>query len=200
MPERLSGEARQRIVGWISREILPHETSIRRWLTRALDAATVEDVIQESYCRIAALPDISHIRSGRAYFFMTARSLVLQQIRRQRVVRIETVAEIEAFDMAQEAPSPERIVAGRRELSHVMELIQALPERCRQIMDLRKIQGLSQNEVAVRLNIPAHIVENDIAKGLRLIAKALAQHEELAERQFGRIGEEQRTRDGRNDQ
>ena len=50
----------------------------------------VEDIVQESYCRIAGLSDVSHIRSGRAYLFTTARMLVLERIRRSRVVSIDT--------------------------------------------------------------------------------------------------------------
>jgi len=196
VPQRLSTAPRREVVIWVSREILPHEASVRRWLSAMLDHATIEDVIQESYCRIASLPEIHHIRSGRAYFFMTARSLVLQQIRRQRVVRIETVAEIDTLEIAEEDPSPERIAAGRRQLTQVLELIEALPERCRQIMKLRRLQGLSQREVAARLSLPEYIVENDVAKGLKMIARALANSEQLAEARLERVGGQQRTRDG----
>src|SRR3546814_7705811 len=61
-----------------------------------------EDVIQETYCQIAALKDVGHIRSGRAYFFTAARSIVLMRLRRQRIVSIESVTEIESLNIVGE--------------------------------------------------------------------------------------------------
>jgi RNA polymerase sigma-70 factor (ECF subfamily) len=141
----------------------------------------VEDIVQESYCRIATLTDISHIRSGRAYLFTTARMLVLERIRRSRVVNIDTAVEIEKMDPADDRPSPEQVASGQQELRRVKRLIEALPERCRNVFRLRKIEGLSQREVAAALNISEHTVENDVVKGLKLILKAVADGEMQAE-------------------
>jgi len=187
------------IVAWISHEVLPHEAAVRRWLARSLDPDAVEDVIQESYCRIAALDHVHHIRSGRAYLFTTARNLLLQQVRRQRVVRIEAVAEIDALGIGEDAPSPERVVAGRSELDRVVRLIAALPARCREVMELRKVHNVPQRVVAARLGISEHVVENEVAKGLKAIARALADGEMAAERKLGSIGDEQRARAGKVD-
>src|SRR3546814_5083234 len=65
-------EKRAKIMAWVGREILPHEADVRAWLRRTLDPEDLEDVIQETYCQIAALKDVGHIRSGRAYFFTAA--------------------------------------------------------------------------------------------------------------------------------
>jgi RNA polymerase sigma-70 factor (ECF subfamily) len=162
-------------MNWVGTEILPHEVDVRAWLRRTLDPHDLEDVIQEAYCRIASLDDVAHIRSGRASRFTTARSLVLERIRRARIVSIETVTEIDTLDIVRDEPSPERIAGGRRELARVKRLIEALPERCRRIVELRKIEGMSQREVADELGVPEYIVENDVKKGLKLILKAIAE-------------------------
>ena len=83
------------IMEWVGREILPHEGQCRAWLRRTLDPDDLEDVIQEAYCRIAELADVGHIKNGKAYFFTTARMIVLERLRRARIVRIETIAEID---------------------------------------------------------------------------------------------------------
>ncbi len=124
---------------------------MRAWLRRTLDPEDLEDVIQETYCQIAGLKDVGHIRSGRAYFFTAARSIVLMRLRRARIVSIESVTEIESLNIVGDEPSPERVAAGRRELERVRRLIEGLPERCRRIFELRKIEGLPQREVAERL-------------------------------------------------
>jgi len=171
-------EGRARVVAWLGREILPHEAAVRAWLRRSFAAAgDVDDIIQETYCRLAALTNIEHIDQPRGYFFQAARSVALEQIRRARVVRIETVSEIEALDLALEEPSAERIVSGRRELERVRGLIAALPERCRRIFEMRKIEGVPQREIARRLGVSEHIVENEAVRGLRAILAAMTEQD-----------------------
>ena len=171
-------EGRARVVAWLGREILPHEAAVRSWLRRSFAAAgDVDDIIQETYCRLAALTNIEHIDQPRGYFFQAARSVALEQIRRARVVRIETVSEIEALDLALEEPSAERIVSGRRELERVRGLIAALPERCRRIFEMRKIEGVPQREIAQRLGVSENIVENEAVRGLRAILAAMTEQD-----------------------
>ncbi|MGR4865875.1 RNA polymerase sigma factor [Caulobacter sp. LARHSG274] len=169
-------QSRAEIVAFVGGQILPHEADVRAWLRRtgAL-AADVDDIIQETYCRLAALETVTHIVSGRAYFFRTARNIAIEKIRRARIVRIDCVTEIDALNVVDDEPSPERVVAGRRELLRVQRLIEGLPERCRQIFTLRRIQGLSQREVAARLGVTENVVEMQSMRGLRLILRALTE-------------------------
>lgn len=190
---------RLKVMAWVGSEILPHEAALRAWLRRSFAGDDAEDIIQEAYCRIGALDDVSHIRSGRAYLFTTAKSLVLGRIRRSRVVSIETVTEIDALGILDDDPSPERIAAGRRELERVRRLIAGLPDRCRKVIELRKVEGLSQREVAERLGVPEHTVENDVAKGLKLILKAIEQGEQMAEQALSSLERYEQARDSKSD-
>ena len=193
-------EKRAKIMAWVGREILPHEADVRAWLLRTLDPDDLEDVIQETYCQIAGLKDVGHIRSGRAYFFTTARRIVLLRLRRARIVSIESVTEIESLSIVEDEPSPERVIAARRELDRVRRLIEGLPDRCRRIFELRKVEGLPQREVAERLGVTEHTVENDVAKGLRLILQAVADGERSAEQAMARMGKDERARNSTGDQ
>lgn len=195
----VNGEKRHRMMAWVGSEILPHEADVRAWLRRTLDPDDLEDVIQEAYCQISGLEDVGHIGNGRAYFFVTARSIVLMRLRRARVVRIETVTEIDNLSIVGDEPSPERVAVGRLELLRVRGLIARLPDRCRRIFELRKIEGLSQREVARKIGVSEHIVENDVGKGLKLILKALAEGERNAEQALARTERDERARDFRSD-
>ncbi|MEW6389649.1 MAG: sigma-70 family RNA polymerase sigma factor [Pseudomonadota bacterium] len=191
-------EGRARVVAWLGREILPHEASVRAWLRRSFAAAgDVDDILQETYCRLAALTNIDHIDQPRGYFFQAARSVALEQIRRARVVRIETVSEIEALDLALEDPSAERIVSGRRELERVKGLIAALPDRCRRIFEMRKIEGVPQREIARRLGVTEHVVENEAVRGLRAILAAMTEQDAPARSHGTRDREGGEKTDGR---
>lgn len=167
--------ASQEITEWVGAQILPHEAYVRAWLMRArLGLEDIDDVIQESYCRLAGLASTAHIHDPRSYFFQVARNVALEQVRRASVVRIDCVEEIEKLGFASDLPSPERVLAGREELRRIRDLINTLPARCRRIFELRKIQGMPQREVSRILGVSEHIVENDSAKGLRLILSAIS--------------------------
>lgn len=196
----MNREKRARIIAWVGREILPHEADVRAWLLRTLDPDDLEDVIQETYCQIAALKDVGHIASGRAYFFTAARSIVLMRLRRARVVSIESVTEIENIGIAMDEPTPERVVAARRELERVQRLIEELPDRCRRIFELRKVDGLSQREVAEQLGVTEYVVGNDVAKGMKLILQSIADGDRKSAQAMARMGYDERTRNSTSDQ
>jgi RNA polymerase sigma-70 factor (ECF subfamily) len=167
-------QSREAIIDWVALHILPHEAYVRAWLMRAMRRSSdVDDVIQETYCQLAELDTIGHIRNGRAYFLAAARSILLQRLRRERVVRIETVTDMETLRVMDEDPSPEQVIGARRELERVLGLIAMLPPVCRQVVELRRIHGFSQKETARRLGVTESVVENHSVRGLKAILKAL---------------------------
>jgi len=158
---------------------MPHEAKVRAWLARSrMSQEDIDDVIQEAYCRLSSLDRFEAVDRPDAYFFSIARNLLASQMRRARIVQIEAVAEIEALAPFDEAPSPERQAGARMELERVRALVAALPERCRRIFELRKIEGLPQREIAERLGVTESMVENDGAKGVRLILAAMRSQDE----------------------
>jgi RNA polymerase sigma-70 factor (ECF subfamily) len=167
------------VVAWVGSQILPHEADVRRWLRRAgATPPDIDDIVQEAYCRLAGLATVAHIQNGRAYFFQTVRSIAIERIRRSRVVRIDSVPEIDALSIVDSEPLPERIVASRRELQRVQALIDGLPDRCRQIFTLRRIQGMPQRDIARLLGVTENVVEMQAMRGLRLILQALTEGED----------------------
>ncbi|SDQ64999.1 RNA polymerase sigma factor [Brevundimonas sp. 374] len=169
------GKSERERVRWLGHEILPHEQDVRAWLRRSLVTSNdVDDVIQESYCRLANLKAVEQIESPRAYFFQTARSVVLEQMRRARIVRIDAVTEIDALRIEWDEPSPERIAGGRKELERVMKIVATLPERSRRIFEMRRVMGLSQKEIARQLSVSENVVENEAARGLKAVLAGLA--------------------------
>jgi len=183
-----------RVMQWVAREVLVHESSLRSWLRRAVGPDEVEDIVQESYCRISNIKDASHIRNGRAYLFTTAKMIIIERVRRSRVVSIETVAELDKLQIGSNTRSPEDVIVARNYLSNITRLIDDLPDRCRMVFQMRKIEGLSQREVATKLGLAEHTVENDVAKGLSLILKAIADGEREAETSLESMNKHGRSR------
>jgi len=187
---------RNRIMQWVATEVLPHEKDLRARLRRSVPHQDLDDIIQEAYFRISRLTDVSQIRSGRAYLFTTARMLLLERIRRARIVNIDAIADIEALQISTDEPSPERVTGGKRELDRVRRLIQGLPERCRRILELRKIEGMPQRQVAEEMGLPEYTVENDVAKALKLILGSMTAGEEAAEEALSDLTPMTLTKDG----
>ncbi|MDE8650190.1 RNA polymerase sigma factor [Novosphingobium album (ex Liu et al. 2023)] len=174
-------------VQWVAVHILRHEPSLRRWLRRTgVQASDIDDIVQQTYCKLSELDSVAHIIDARAYFFATARSFLLQRLRRDRVVHIQAASDQIDNQAVDQAPSPERMVGARSELNKVFEVIAALPKRYREVIELRRIEGLSQKETAKRLGLTEKSVENSLARGL----KAILQSFENADRDYPCPGEE----------
>src|SRR3546814_6618865 len=116
------------------------------------------------------------------------------RLRRARVVSIESVTEIENTGIAMDEPTPERVVAARRELERVQRLIEELPDRCRRIFELRKVDGLSQREVAEQLGVTEFVIGNEVAKGMKLILQSIADGDRKTAQAMARLGYDERTR------
>lgn len=154
--------------------MLPHEAAVRAWLKRWTGRTQdIDDVIQEAYSRLASLDSVAHIGSGRAYLFQTTRNIVLEQVRRSKIIRIDNVTDIGTLSIVDEAPPLDRVVAGARELQRVEQLIDQLPMKCRRVFVLRRIHNVSQREIAGMFGISESAVEKLAMRGLKLILKAM---------------------------
>ena len=77
---------RAALLAFIGTQILPHEADLRQWLTRlGVKADERDDIVQEVYCRLLRIERTEHILDPRAYLFRSARNIVLEQVRRNRV-------------------------------------------------------------------------------------------------------------------
>ncbi len=153
---------------WLARHVLPHEAALRAWLRRRLPRGfDLDDVVQETYAVLAAKASIEAIRNPRTYTFQVAYSVILQQLRHSRVVPITAVNDTAFLDAAIDEPSPEQAVLARDELARIRSAIDALPRQTRLAFVMRRVDGLSQQEIARRMNLSEHTVEKHIARGIK---------------------------------
>lgn len=159
---------------WFVQEVLPLEAALVRYLKRNWrDESEIADLRQEVYVRVYDKARGSIPAQAKAFVFMTARNLLIDRMRRLRVVSIEAVSDIEALHVGSDDLTPERIASAREELRHLQAALDALPPRCREVVFLRKVEGLSQRDVAQRMGIVEDTVERQISKGIRLMADAV---------------------------
>ena len=148
--------------------------ALARRIVRLVRPYDVEDVLQETYLRVFQAAKRQPIRSPRAFMLKTVRNLALNRLRGadalNHVVEVEKSADGESqqeFSLEGGADdiTPEIAVESQQEFSVFCRAIRALPRQCRRVMLLRRVYGLSQREVALRLGISERTVENHIAKG-----------------------------------
>lgn len=153
---------------WLSRHILPHEPALYRTLARwrLPEGLEAEDVVQEAYCKLAAMDNFAAIQNPRAYLFSTARSIVLMYLRRSQVVSIKAVEDFEQLVVAADDPSPEDIASDREQLYILGQSVDRLPSEQRQPFLLRVMEELSHRDIAKRLGISENAVQKRIAKSL----------------------------------
>jgi RNA polymerase sigma-70 factor (ECF subfamily) len=85
------------------------------------------------------------------------------------------LAEISALDIEDRGPSIEQHLADSQLLVLTQRFIDELPDRCRRVIILRKLKGLSQRDTAEKLNVTENVVEKEIALGLKTILNRLTE-------------------------
>lgn len=160
----------QRLDDWFLSEVMPLEPALMRFLRRNWrNTSEIADLRQELYMKLYDAGRAGLPTQTRAFVFRAARNLLINRALREQVVSIELVADLEALDVADASAGPERQTAARQELRRLQVGLDRLPPRCREVVVLRRIEGLSQREVAGRLGVGEDTVEKQMVYGMRAL-------------------------------
>jgi len=157
---------------WFKREILSQEESLTRFLSRVWSRRDeVPDIRQESYARVYEAAQKERPQAPKAFLFTTARHLMVDRVRRERIVSIRAGGENEYLNVLVDEISPEQRVVAEEELARLARAFDRLSTKCREVVWLRRVRELSQKEVAGRLGLSEKTVEKHLRTGARLLAK-----------------------------
>ena len=155
---------------WLARHVFPHERAIRGWLRHRLALGLeIDDVVHEMYAKLIALPAVEQIESPRRYAFRVAYGIVVDHVRRSKVVRMEEISDPQQLKIASADPSIEEQLVRRDELRDLQSVLSTLPPLCRQAFLLRRVDGLSQRETAAKLGVSEKTIEKYMTRALRLV-------------------------------
>ncbi len=156
---------------WFIREVFPLESALMQFLRRYWrNESDLADLRQDVYLRVYEAARTKRPDPVKPFLFTVARGIIIDKIRRDRIVPIEAVADLEALDMAADAPGPERAAIARDELRRLQTAIDGLPPRCREAVILAQVEGLSGQEIAARMGISKSTVSIYLHQGVRLLA------------------------------
>ena len=160
---------------WFASAILPHQAALTRYLRRVCKSSSeVPDLLQETLVRVYESAKKSRPCFPKTFFFTTARNLLIDKVRRDRVVSIDyTPKAISPNLLPIDELSPERRLAALQDLQQLTRAFDSLPERTRSVIWLRRVAGMSQRETAAILRIEEGALEGHMTRGMRSLAKAV---------------------------
>ncbi len=160
---------------WFAEEVQPCERSLRSYLRNVFPSLPdVDDLVQESYARLIRAREAGRVSYAKAFLFTTARNAALDLFRRRKTVSIESVADLDELSVIEDRPDAAEAISKQQDLEMLSEAVRALPARCRQVMTLRLLYGMSHKEIAAELRISGHTVKAQLAKGMRRCGEYLA--------------------------
>lgn len=165
--------------------VLVNETSIEQWYNsyysllcvyankflKDLDLSRelVQDVFVKLYDKEEAL---SIHTSAKSHLYQSVKNACLNNIKQKqtRALHHETIKYLNG-DLSYENDE----LYGQSELEYELyKAIEELPEKCRDIFKMNRMEGLSNQEIADYLNISKRTVETQISKALKTLRNQLA--------------------------
>ena len=159
---------------WFLREVLPLEASLVRFLRRNWrNDSDIPDLLHETYVRVYDAARRERRKFAQGDCLCHGAELLADLVRREKVVPIEAVSELDMLNIALDEPGPERKAIARDELRRLQVALDGLPPRARQAIVLRQVEGLTRREIAQRMQITERTVKWHLTEGLRALANAL---------------------------
>jgi len=135
------------------------------------DSLLCQDIVQEVFCDVWKRRGNQEIEFIRAYLYRAVKFQVLKSLRdgkasKEHYKRFDEIREI--LSNVEDVPSSAFI-----EYEELTDSIRELPEKCREVFNLRWNDNLSQLEIAEKLGISRFTVKNQLAKALRRLNSAV---------------------------
>jgi RNA polymerase sigma-70 factor (ECF subfamily) len=162
--------------------VLKYQRKINRLVSRLVrDAAEIEDVTQEAF--IKAYRALPQFRGESAFYtwlyriaINTAKNYLASQGRRAPTTTDNAADEAETFDDAdqlRDINTPESLLMSKQVGETVNRAMEALPEELRMAIQLREIEGMSYEDIALAMECPIGTVRSRIFRARESIAAEL---------------------------
>ncbi|PAW92334.1 RNA polymerase sigma-70 factor [Mucilaginibacter sp. MD40] len=142
-----------------------YPTLLRHVIQKVNSLSAAEDILHDLFLSIWKTRErITEIDSLPAYLFTSCRYLIISSIKKKQ---LEFVHE-ENYD---EHPDTERSIEEKLYYRYLLDIvneeIERLPEKCKEVFKLSRIECKTNKEIALHLHISESTVENQINKALK---------------------------------
>lgn len=146
-----------------------HAVLLRYFVRRGVAVPDAQDLAQDVFARLSGRDTLDDVEAMDGYIFAMAANALVDHARRRRV-QAEGAAALEAASGKQRDFSPERLLAGRQELAAIVDALNEMPERMRNILVLARLENMTRQEIALRLGISKSLVDQQIAHAMACLA------------------------------
>ncbi len=162
------------VSAWFIREIVPLEANLMAYLRHNWrNPSDIADLRQEVYARVLEAAQERIPDNPKHFLLVCARNLLINLVRREQIVPMETFADVDILGVASDAPAPDRQIIKREELRQLEAALERLPERTREAVTLAYFEGLSGKEIAKRMGITQSRVSHHISEGTLILGNIL---------------------------
>jgi RNA polymerase sigma factor (sigma-70 family) len=148
-------------------QVFSHRAALQKYLRKFVGTSDdVDDLVQEAYVRVCALPSSQVVESPRALLFRIAHNLAVDRARQRVSHATDDVADFEPLNVFSQEAEPDEQADLRRRFESFCAVVDSLPPLCRRVFVLRKVYQLSHAEIAEVLGLSHSTIEKHVAKGL----------------------------------
>ena len=142
-----------------------HNGWLKQWLQQYLGCAErAADVAQDTFVRILLKESPPEINKPRAYLTTIAHGLVINHWRRQALEK--AYLEQLGSQVQPLQPSEEERLLVLEKLEQLSSMLEGLSARCKQVFLLARLDGLSYQAIASKLNISVNMVQKAMIKAM----------------------------------
>lgn len=160
VPARDSARAIQALIANHRAELLAF---VRRRVCPPIEAA---DIVQDIWTKALPAIDAGSVDNVIAYLYGVARNLSAEAMRLEYRQTRWFVHSTGDLGIADEAPSAHRVANAKDQLQQLEGAVGSLPDRCRKVFELRRIEQLGKVEIADHLGITTKQVEKQLRHAL----------------------------------
>ena len=158
--------------GWLA-ALVSLESWLHGWLRRRYPSADTDELVQDTYLRLCSLEEDPGIGSHKAYLSRTAMSVAIDHARRANTRSICVPLGEDVLEQACSRPLADVQFDAKQQLMRVKGALAELPVRQRQVVMMRRIDGMRSKEVAASLGLSVSSVEKYMTRSMRRLAEAL---------------------------
>ena len=174
----LSQSAAPHVAVCVQEIIRRHHASLIRFLRRRLRVVDdADDVAQETYIRMMRYEGSRDIASPSAMLYRVAVNVANDHRRAARWFTDH--CDIEDVQIAAEQPSAERVVWAQQTLSILLNVIEHLPPKCKEVFLLSREHGMTYSEIATRCGISVKMVEKQVTHAIAVCLRNVERYEAI---------------------
>lgn len=147
--------------------------SLKRRLASRLGSSDIaSEALHETWLSLSQGNDLGPVENPESYVYRSALHNGQRLLKaQQRLLNASEISEL--FDLADEAPDPERVAAGKSEIRYLKQLLNGLTRRQRMIFLECYIGDGTYAELAERLHVSVRSVQSELREAMIQIALGL---------------------------